>query len=85
MPRKIITTLTLSKSNFVHTLTSPIILYKSRSVATLGHPKPLTLENYVCIVALRPNLRAASFYNIRGFLFHSSTIELILLLILIKG
>jgi hypothetical protein len=79
-------TLTLSKSNFVHTLTSPIILYyKSRSVATPGYPEPLILENYVRIVALGPDLRAVSFYNVREFLLHNSTIELIVLLILMKG
>jgi hypothetical protein len=78
-------TLTLSKSNFVHKSTSLIILYKSRSVATPDHLKPLILENYVRIVALGPDLRAASFYNVREFLLHSSTIELIVLLILMKG
>ena len=80
-----IATLTLSKSNFVHMLTSPIILYKLRSIATPRHPEPLILENYIRIVVLGPDLQAVSFYNVREFLLHSSTIELILLLIHMKG
>jgi hypothetical protein len=80
-----ISTLTLSKSNFVHTSTSPIFFYKLCSVATPGYPEPLLLENHVRIVALGLDLRAVSFYNVREFLLHSSTIELILLLILMKG
>jgi hypothetical protein len=60
-------------------------LYKLCSVATPGHPEPLPLENYVCIVALMPDLQRVSFYSVTEFLYHSSTTELILSLILIKG
>jgi hypothetical protein len=54
-------------------------------VATIEHSEPYTLENYVCIVAFAPDLQAVSFYNVQEFLLHSFTIEIILLLILIKG
>ena len=85
VPRKLIGTLTSNISKSVHISTSPIILYKSCSVATTEHSEPHTLENYVRIVAFTPDLQAVSFYNVREFLLHSSTIELILLLILMKG
>jgi hypothetical protein len=62
----------------VHTLISPIIFYKLCSVATLGHPKLLLLENYILIVALTPNLQRVSFYSVIEFLHHSSTTKLIL-------
>ena len=78
-------TLTLSKLNFVQTLISLIILYKLYSIVTPSHPKPFILENYVHIITFRPDLQAASFYNIRKFLLYSSIIELIIFLILIKG
>jgi hypothetical protein len=54
-------------------------------VATPGHPEPLLLENHVRIVALTPDLQRVSFYNVTGFLYHSTTTELLLSLILIKG
>jgi hypothetical protein len=80
-----IDTLTLSISNSVHTSMSPIILYKSSSVATPKHCEPLSPENYIRIVAIAPDLRKVSVYSAIEFLYHSSTIELLLLLILIKG
>jgi hypothetical protein len=85
VPRKIIGTLTLSILNSVHTSISPIILYKSCSVATPEHSKPLPLENYARIVALAPDLRTVPLYGVTEFLHHSSTAELLSLLILIKG
>ena len=32
------------------------------------YPKPLLLENRICIVALTPDLQAVSFYSITDFL-----------------
>jgi hypothetical protein len=54
-------------------------------MATPGHPKPLPLENHVHIVAFTPDLQRVSFYSIIEFLYHNSTTELILSLILYKG
>jgi hypothetical protein len=85
VPEKIIGTLTLSILKSVHTSISPIFSYKLYSVTTPGHPKPLLLENYVCIIALTPDSQRVSFYNVTDFLYHNSTTELILSLILIKG
>jgi hypothetical protein len=53
-------------------------------MATPGHPKPLPLENHVRIIALTPDLQRVSFYSVTGFLYHSSTTELIPSLILIN-
>jgi hypothetical protein len=77
-------TLTLSILKSVHTLISPIFSYKLYSVATAGHPEPFSLENHVRIIALTPDLQRVSFYNIIGFLHHSSTTKLITSPILIK-
>jgi hypothetical protein len=77
-------TLTLSFLKFVHTLISPIIFYKLYSVATPEHSKPLLLKNHVRIVAFTPDLQRVSFYSITEFLYHSSTTEPIISLIL-KG
>jgi hypothetical protein len=85
VPEKIIGTLTSSILKSVHTSISPIFSYKLCSVATPGHPKPFPLENHVRIVALMPDLQRVSFYSVIDFLYHSSTTELILPLILIKG
>jgi len=85
VPEKIIGTLTSSILKSVHTSISPIFSYTLYSVATLRHPEPLPLENHVRIIALTPDLQGVSFYNIIDFLHHSSTTELILSLILIKG
>jgi hypothetical protein len=64
---------------------SLIFLYESCSMATLRHFEPLPLEIYVRVVALAPNLQRVPFYNIMKFLYHSSTIKLLSLLILIQG
>jgi hypothetical protein len=60
------------------------ILYKPCSVATPEHSEPLPPENYVRIVALSPDLWTVSIYSATEFLHHSSTIELLSLLKLIK-
>jgi hypothetical protein len=67
VPRKIIDTLTLSNLKSVHTLIFTIILYKAYSVATLEPLEPFPLNNYVRVVALAPDLQAASFHNAREF------------------
>ena len=85
MPKKIIGTLTLSISKSIYIQISPIFLYKSCSIATFRYFKPLLLEIYVRVVALAPDLQRVPFYNIIKFLYYSSTIKLLLLLILIKG
>jgi hypothetical protein len=84
VPEKIIGTSTSSILKSVRTLISPIFSYKLYSVATLGHPDPLLLENYIRIIALTPDLQRVSFCNIIGLLHHSSTTKLITSLILIK-
>jgi hypothetical protein len=77
--------LTLNILNSMYISISLVFLYKSCSVATPKYSLPLPLENYVHIAALAPNLRRVSFNRATGFLCHSSTIELLFLLILIKG
>jgi hypothetical protein len=74
MPRKIIGTLTLSNLNSMYTLTHFIIFYKSYSAATPQYSKPLPLLNYVCVVALTPNLQVVLFYSIIELLKNSSMI-----------
>jgi hypothetical protein len=68
----------------VHTSISPIFSYKLYSVATPGHSKPLLLENYVCIIVIALDLQKVSLSSVIDFLYHSSTTELILSLILKK-
>jgi len=53
-------TLILSILKSVHTLISPLFSYKLYSVAILGHPKTLLLENHVRIIALIPDLQRVS-------------------------
>ena len=77
-------TLTLGILKSAHTLISPISFNKLCSVATPRHPNTLLLLNHLRIVALPPNLERVSIYSIIKFLYHSSTIKLLLLLILIK-
>ena len=43
------------------------------------------LENYVRIIVVVPSLRRVLFYGITGILYHSTTIRLLLVWILIKG
>jgi hypothetical protein len=76
---KKIGTLTSSISKFVHTLISPLFSFKLCSMATLGNPGPLPLENHVCIVAFTANLQRVSFSSLIEILYYSSTTELILL------
>jgi hypothetical protein len=71
IPKKIISTLTLSILKFVYTLISLIIFNKLFSIAILGHFTPLLLENHIRIVALTPNLQRVSFYSIIDFLYYS--------------
>ena len=85
MPEKIIGTLTLGILKSIHTSISPITFYKSYSIATPGHPKPLLLENHARIVALMPDLQTVSFYSAVEFLYYSCTTELLSSLIYIKG
>ena len=68
----------------VYTSISPIFFSKLYSLAAPGHHKALLLENHVHIVALTPDLQRVTFYRVIEFLHHSSTTELILLLILVK-
>jgi hypothetical protein len=84
VPGKIIGTLTSSILKSVHTLISPIFSCKLYSIATPGHPKPLSLENHVRIIALTLDLQRVSFYGVIDFLYYNSTAELILSPILIK-
>jgi hypothetical protein len=68
----------------MHTSRVPIILYKSYSVATRKHSEPISLGKYARIVDFTLYLRAVYFNNVREFLLHSFTIEMILLPIRIK-
>ena len=63
---------------------TPIFVYKLCSIATAKHSEVLLLENYVRIVALAPDLRKVHLYSATEFLYYNSTIELLLLLMLIK-
>ena len=85
MPEKMTGTLTSSILKSVHTSISPIFLDKLCSVATCEYSEPLLLENYIHIVALVPDLWRVSFHSAIEFLYHTSTIELLPLQILIKG
>jgi len=85
VPRKLIGTLTLSILNSVHTSISPIFLHRLCSAATPEHSETLLIGNYVRIVALASDLREVSFYSATELLHHNFTVELLSLLILIKG
>jgi hypothetical protein len=61
-----------------------MFLCKSYFMATPGYSEPLLPDKYVYIVVLAPNLRKVSVYSNTDFSHHSSTTELLLLLILIK-
>ena len=60
---------------------SLISLYKLGSIASPKHLEPLSLKNYICVVALAPDLQRVSLCGIIEFLHYSSTIELLSLLI----
>jgi hypothetical protein len=82
--KKMIGTLTSGILKSAHTLISPISFDKLCSVATSRHSNTLPLPNHLRIVALPSDLERVSIYSIIKFLYHSSTIKLLLLLILIK-
>ena len=65
MPRKFKGTLTLNILKSVHTSKYPISLSEPYSVATSEASGPFLLENYVRVVALAPDLRAAYFHDAR--------------------
>lgn len=73
----------ISKS--LSALISLIFLHKSYSVATAEHSEPHLLENHVGIVALQPDLQRVYIHSATEFLLHSSIIDLLALLILIRG
>jgi hypothetical protein len=54
-------------------------------VATFELLEPLLLNNYVRVVTVAPDLRAASLHGARVFFHYSSVINFLLLLILMKG
>lgn len=54
-------------------------------MAAPKHFKPLPLENYARIVTFTPELQTVPVYDKIKFLHYSSTTELLILLILIKG
>jgi len=85
VPRKSRGTLTLNIFKSVHTSKYSILLFEPYPVATPEHSAPLPPENYIRVVALAPDLRAAFFYDGREFFHYSSTIKLLSLLIFIKG
>lgn len=69
MPRKLRGTLILSNLNSIHISIQPIILYKSYSIATPEPLEQLLLNNYVRIVALKPDLQVAFFYYTKEFFY----------------
>ena len=60
---------------------SLISLYTSRFIATPKHLEPLSPKYYICVVPLAPDLQRVSLRSVIEFLHHSSTIELLSLLI----
>ena len=66
-------TLTSSGSNFVHTLTFTIFLYKSCTMTISKYSEPFYLENYARVVIFEPNLQRALLHDITDFLLHSTT------------
>ena len=54
-------------------------------MATAERSEPLSSENYIRTVALAPDLLRVSIYGATELLHHTFTIELLSLLILIKG
>lgn len=60
---------------------SLISLHTFRFIATPEHLEPLSLKNYSYVVALAPDLYRVSLCGVIEFLYYSSTIELLLLLI----
>jgi len=60
---------------------SLISLHISRFIASPKHLEPLLPKIYICVVALAPDLQRVSLCDIIEILYHSATIELLLLLI----
>jgi len=56
MPEKMTGTLTLDISKTLHISMHPKLLYRSYSLATIKHPKPLLLESYLDVAVLVPDL-----------------------------
>jgi hypothetical protein len=83
VPRNIRGTLTLSNSDSVYMLISIIVLDKSCTIAIIKHLELLISKNYVCIIALRLIYKEPFFYNRINFPPYNTTIQLLLLLILI--
>jgi hypothetical protein len=77
VPENITGTLTSSDYNSAHTSSFTTIMYKQYTVAIFKDPGRLLPINYVCIVALAPNLQRASFYSVIEFLPYSTTIKLL--------
>ena len=68
----------------MHTLMYSISFNKFCSVATLGHPETFPLPNHLRIVAVALDFGKGLHYSVIKFLYHSSTIKLLLLLIRTK-
>jgi hypothetical protein len=84
VPKKTIGTLTSNMSNSPHISMSPKFLYKSCSIATSKSFKPFQQGNYRRIVAFAPSLWNVSVHRKIEFLYYSSTIGLLSLLIQVK-
>jgi hypothetical protein len=67
--------------DFKHLKIYLISLYTSCFIATPKYLEPLSLKNYICVVALAPDLQKVSLCGVIEFLHYSSTIELLSLLI----
>jgi hypothetical protein len=85
VPRKMRGTLSWKISNFAYILIFTIFLYMLYFVAIWEYSKPLLLEFYIYIAILASDLQTVSIYNVIKFLYNSSTIKLLLLLIVING
>ena len=72
MPRKIVSTLTLSNSNSVYTSIFIIFLYRLCAIATPRHLNLSYLENYIRIVVFGPNLRTAFHSVLESYSFFTT-------------
>jgi hypothetical protein len=85
VPRKLKGTLTLNILKSMYILKYPILLSELYPVATPEHSVTLLLGNYGRVVTITPDLQAAVFNNTKELFRYSSTLNLLLLLIYIKG
>lgn len=85
VPEKLIGTLTSSILKSVHTIASPIILYKLHCITTPYCSKCFRFKNYVHTVIFTLDLQRVSFCSVIDFLYHSLTNTLLLPLIPIEG